>query len=27
MTYMIDQNGGKQKNHILHRFCRWIWCL
>ena len=20
---MIDQNGGKQENHVLHRFCRW----
>jgi len=24
---MIDQNGGKQENHSLHRFCRWDCCL
>ena len=22
---MIEQNGGKQENHILHRFCRWYY--
>ena len=22
---MIEQNGGKQENDILHRFCRWYY--